>query len=66
MVTSMTYASSTCDLIDDLHFATDFELALAYYHSDEPEAKFPLYMIVNELHYRGMTFDELEGLLIDY
>ncbi len=59
----MTYA--TYELIAELSFATDMELALAYEACMEGEDReiFPLYMVVNEAQARGLSFDQLEGLL---
>ncbi len=59
----MTYA--TYELIEELSFSTDMELALCYEACMEGEDRevFPLYMVANEAQSRGLTFDDLEGLL---
>jgi len=54
----------TAELILDLNDATDYELALAYYWADDEEAKYPLYMIKDEMDSRGLTFDDIEGMLL--
>lgn len=59
----MTYTHSTVDLIIDLCDATDCELALAYYWADDEDAKYPLYLIKDEMDGRNLNFDDLEELL---
>lgn len=55
---------STVDLIIDLEDATDYELALAYYWCDDEDAKYPLYLIKDEMDKRSLTFDDIEGMLL--
>ena len=55
----------TFELLEEISFATDIELALAYdvCFEDQDLEVFPLYMVVNEMQNRGLTFDDLEELL---
>jgi|14BtaG_2_1085337.scaffolds.fasta_scaffold00410_26 hypothetical protein len=57
---------NTSELTQDLSEATDYELAIAYYWADEDDAKYPLYLIKEEMDYRDLTFNDLEGMLFDY
>ena len=41
----------------------DVELAQCYEASMEGEGPVPLYLVTFEMQHRGLTFDELEGLL---
>ena len=61
----MTHPLNTAQLIADLSYATDLELALCYDVSMEGEDReiFPLYLVVAEAQHRGLSFDDLEGLL---
>ena len=59
----MTRILSTVDLIEDLTQATDMELAIAYDHCENINTMYPLYLIKDEMDHRGLTFDEIEGLL---
>ena len=56
---------STAYLLEDLALATDTELALAYdaCMAGEDRDIYPLYLVTAEMQYRGLTFDQLEGLL---
>lgn len=60
----MSYTRHTVDLITDLCDATDYELAIAYYWCDDENAKYPLYLIKDEMDARGLTFDDIEGMLL--
>ena len=55
----------TYELLGEMGHASDIELAQAYDVCMEGEDRevFPLYMVVNEMQHRGLTFDDLEGLL---
>ena len=55
----------TANMIEDLWYATDVELAQAYDVCMEGEGRenFPLYLVTAEMQDRGLTFDQLEGLL---
>ncbi len=55
----------TYELLEEISFASDIELAQAYDVCMEGEDRevFPLYMVANEAQSRGLTFDNLEGLL---
>ncbi|MCP4972242.1 MAG: hypothetical protein GY914_00975 [Prochlorococcus sp.] len=55
----------TYELLEEISFASDIELAQAYDVCMEGEDRevFPLYMVVNEMQHRGLAFDDLEGLL---
>ena len=55
----------TYELVEEIHHASDIELAQAYdvCMEDEDREVFPLYMVVNEMQSRGLTFDDLERLL---
>ena len=55
---------NTVDLIQDLSDATDYELAIAYYWCDDDEARYPLYLIKDEMDNRSLTFDDIEGLIL--
>lgn len=55
---------NTAELVLDLSDATDYELALAYYWADEEDAKYPLYLIKEEMDARCLTFDDIEGMLL--
>lgn len=56
---------STADLLEDLAIATDTELALAYdaCMAGEDREIYPLYLVTAEMQWRGLSFDQLEGLL---
>ena len=56
---------STADLLEDLAFATDTELAIAYDScmAGEDREIYPLYLVTAEMQWRGLSFDQLEGLL---
>lgn len=41
----------------------DVELAQCYEASLEETGPVPLYLVTHEMQHRGLTFDELEGLL---
>jgi len=61
----MTYPLAIAQSIEDLSYATDMELALCYDVSMEGEDReiYPFYLVVAEMQHRGLTFDDLEGLL---
>lgn len=61
----MVNRQDTTHLLEDLRYASDLEIALCYDVSMEGEDReiFPLYMVVDEMQSRGLTFDDLEGLL---
>ena len=42
---------------------SDVELAQCYEATMDEEGPVPLYLITYEMQYRGLTFDQLEGLL---
>ncbi len=56
---------STADLLEELAIATDTELALAYDScmAGEDREIYPLYLVTAEMQWRGLSFDQLEGLL---
>lgn len=60
------FREETFELLEELSFATDIELALAYdlALSGEGREIFPLYMVTQEMRDRDLTFDQLEELLI--
>ena len=54
------------ELVEELSYASDMELAIAYDVALEGQDReiFPLYMITAEMQDRGLTFDQLEDLLV--
>lgn len=62
---TVTNPRNTSQLIEDLTYCSDTELALCYEISMEGEDNeiFPLYLVVAEMQFRELSFDQLEDLL---
>lgn len=55
---------NTAELVLDLSEATDYELALAYYWSEEEDSKYPFWIVDAERRRRDLELTDLEGLLL--